>query len=427
MPHSVHPRTVRREAQSRGHLEGHGTVSIGELIAARRAELGLTQAEFAGALNAASGLPTLTRHEVSRWERGAVTPRSWLPHIANVLQVPVAQLRLAARAEQAGPTDHVTAALDWLVGEQPQVSARRAGRRIGDGLVTQMRERVAELRYLDDHLAGGDTHALVARELRATLALAHDASFTESTGRGLYSTIGELAQLAGWVTSDAGMHKRAAGYYLTGMRAAASGGDQAGAANNLSSLAYQVANTGQPDEAVTLARAAVTGAPDAAPRVRALLTERVAWASARAGQHRETEHALGAVDEMLDADRGEEPGWVYWLDRREADVMAGRCYTELRRPLRAVPLLDAATADYDVANARELALYLSWLAIAYADAREVDAACDAAERMITLSGGLSSARTRARVGQVAARLQEFDDEQRVRGLLALPRRSAGTG
>jgi hypothetical protein len=105
--------------------------------------------------------------------------------------------------------------------------------------------------------------------------------------------------------------------------------------------------------------------------------------------------------------------------------MAGRCYTELRRPLRAVPLLDAATADYDVANARELALYLSWLAIAYADAREVDAACDAAERMITLSGGISSARTRARVGQVAARLQEFDDDQRVRDLLALARSGAG--
>jgi hypothetical protein len=114
---------------------------------------------------------------------------------------------------------------------------------------------------------------------------------------------------------------------------------------------------------------------DAPPKVRALLTERVAWTHARAGQHRETERALGRVDDLLDAeDDAEEPAWVYWLNRDDADVMAGRCYTELRRPLRAVPLLEQATADYDEDAPRELALYLSWLAVAHADARELDAA-----------------------------------------------------
>lgn len=392
-------------------------MGISELIAKRRVELGLTQAELADALNAVAGLCTLTRHDVSRWERGVVTPRSWLPHLAAVLAVPLSQLRLAARAGRPGTPDLVKVALDWLVTEQPQVSARRAGRRVGKDLVTQIRDRVAELRHMDDYLAGGETHALVAQELKATLALADDASFTEPIGRDIYSVIGELAQLAGWVTSDAGLHERAAGYYLTGMRAAGAAGDLASAANNLSSLAYQVATTGRADNAVTVARAAVTGAAGAPPRVRALLTERVAWASARAGHHRDTERALGEVDVLLTQDGDDEPGWVYWLDRREADVMAGRCYTELRRPLRAVPLLDAATADYSVENARELALYLSWLAVAYADARELDAACEAAERMIRISGGVASARTRARIDQVAARLAEFDGEQRVRELL----------
>jgi hypothetical protein len=40
--------------------------------------------------------------------------------------------------------------------------------------------------------------------------------------------------------------------------------------------------------------------------------------------------------------------------------MAGRCYTELRRPLKAEPLLSQALSDYDDTHARETALYLSW-------------------------------------------------------------------
>jgi transcriptional regulator with XRE-family HTH domain/tetratricopeptide (TPR) repeat protein len=393
-------------------------VGIGEVIAARRAELGLTQAALADALNAVSGRPTLTRHDVSRWERGAVTPRYWLPYLATVLDVPLARLRLAVRdGDDATPADVARVALEWLVSEPPQVAARRAGRRVGAGLVRQLRGRVAELRRLDDHIAGGDTHTLVTRELATTLRLIDEASYTEATGRGLFVVAGELAQLAGWVVSDAGMPRKASGYYLTGLRAATQAGDRAGAANNLSSLAYQTANAGSSAEAVTLARAAAAGASGATPKVRALLTERVAWAHARAGQHSETERALGTVDELLTADTVDEPAWVYWLDRAEADVMAGRCYTELRRPLRAVPLLEQATADYRNDAPRELALYLSWLAVAYADARELDAACSAAHRMIRLSKNVSSARTRDRLHRVVGTLRAFSDEPQVRELI----------
>jgi transcriptional regulator with XRE-family HTH domain len=396
-------------------------VGIAELISSRRIELGLTQAELADALNTASGRTTLTRHDVSRWERGVVTPRSWLAALGVVLHIPVADLRLATRSEESSSPVNVAAlALDWLGRELPQAQARRAGRRVGRDLVIQLHDRVGELRRLDDHLAGGDTHRLVSRELAATVRLADEASYTERTGRGLFAAIGELAQLAGWVSSDAGLEHQASDYYLLGRRAAEQGGDRSGAANNLSSLAYQFANSGDPVEAVVLARAAASGATEAPPRVRALLMERVAWAHARAGEHEPVERALGAVDDLLEvssADGAHEPPWVYWLDRREADIMAGRCYTELRRPLRAVPLLEAAIAGYDEVASRELGLYLSWLAIAYADAREVDAACRTAGRMVVLGDRVSSMRIRVRVEHVVARLREFGDRAQVRELL----------
>jgi transcriptional regulator with XRE-family HTH domain len=409
--------TLCKEEQPEGQARGHA-VSIGELIAGRRAALGLTQRELADAMNAWAGRDTLTRHEISRWERGDVTPRAWLVALGAVLDVPVAQLRLAARSANSHPSDPVRIAHEWLVTDPPHVTARAFGRRIGTALVTQLQARAAELRRLDDHLAGGDTHRLVTRELATTIELINEAAYTEHTGRALFTVAAELAQLAGWVSSDAGLHRQAADLYLHGVRMATEAGDQAVAANNLSSLAYQTANVGDPADAVLIACSAAAGAADAPPRVRALLAERVAWAQARANQATPAERALDQVDELLGDDSpAEPPDWVYWLDRREADVMAGRCYTELRRPLRAVPLLERTTGAYRTDARRELALYLSWLAIAYADARELDEACRVARQMAELTHHMASARTRQRLQRAIARLQEFGDVPQIRELV----------
>jgi hypothetical protein len=63
--------------------------------------------------------------------------------------------------------------------------------------------------------------------------------------------------------------------------------------------------------------------------------------------------------------RDDDPDWIYWLNREEVDVMAGRCYTELHQPARAEALLRNALGQYDQALVRENALYLSWLAEDY--------------------------------------------------------------
>jgi tetratricopeptide (TPR) repeat protein len=378
----------------------------------------MSQRELADALNTVSGRDTLTRHEISRWERDEVAPRYWLEHLATVLDVPLPGLRLAARSRAAAPATPVRIAHEWLLADPPQITAQRAGRRVGATLVDQLRDRAAELRRLDDHLAGGDTHHLVTRELDATADLIGTASYTESTGRALLGVGAELAQLAGWVTADAGMNRKATDHYLRGVQMAMLAGDRSTAANNLSSLAYLTANVGDAADAVLIARSAVAGASDAPAKVRALLAERVAWAHARAGEHAETERALGQVDDLLGHDSRSDPDWVYWLDRQEAEVMAGRCYTELRRPLGAVPLLERATGAYRSDAPRELALYLSWLAIAYSDAREFEQACRTASRMAELTGAVRSARTRARFRRVVTRLREFGDAPQIRELAA---------
>lgn len=97
--------------------------------------------------------------------------------------------------------------------------------------------------------------------------------------------------------------------------------------------------------------------------------------------------------------------------------MDARVFTELRRPLRAVPLLTDVLARYDNTHARELALYRSWLAVALADAGEPEQAADEARRVIALSGELSSQRTADRTRVVLQRLVPCASVPEVRSVL----------
>lgn len=330
-----------------------------------------------------------------------------------------ADLAEALSAGQPGPINPLTAARlthEWLVVPPPQTVQLRAGRRIGTGLVTTITRRVESLRHLDDYVAGGDLHAAIERELAATVRLARSGSYTDATGRVLLTAVGELAQLAGWVTADAGIDDRAVRYYVEGVRAAHAAGNAPLAGNLVSSLSYHLANTADPRDAVLLARSALAGsASTATATTRALFTERLAWAHAKSRDSQATASALGQVEDAYAARRpDEDPEWVYWLNEEEIDVMAGRCWTELHQPDQAIPRLDRALSAYDDRHTREVALYSSWLAEAHLQAGNVDAAATLALRSSELTDRTASARSEDRVRTLAAELAPYSGVTTVR-------------
>ena len=324
---------------------------------------------------------------------------------------------LAARLVGNAPTaDNALAiAHAWLVTTPPQDYQLAAGRRIGHDLVDQLAARVHQIRLVDDHVGGLDTAAMVGAELAATARLLREATYDEHVGRRLLSVVAELCQIAGWTASDAGRHAEAQRLYLAGARAGQAAGDPAGAASNLSSLAYQIANVGDPHEAELLARSAVRGADGAATAgARALFLERLAWAQARAGEAGAAARALDAVDDVFADSRPEqEPVWVYWLNREEIDVMRGRVWTQLELPLRAVPALDHAIQAYASDSPRERALYLSWLAEALLQGHEVDQAAEVATQTAEISAGAGSDRSTQRVRRLRRLLLPHADQPSV--------------
>lgn len=334
-----------------------------------------------------------------------LTSHDWTPEASGNL----AEL-LREGVELPITTDTVSRLVhEWLVVEPPQLVEVAAGRSIGDGLVAKVEHRVAQLRRMDDFVAGGDLHELVERELSTTSGLLREAAYSEVLGRRLLIAIGELCQLAGWVTGDAGNYPVAARYYSVGVKAAHAAGDAPLAGNLISTLAYQVSNVGNPREAVLLAQTADTGAKrQATPKTRALFKERVAWANAKAGDRKQAERALAAVESAYEQrNPDDEPEWVYWLNEDEINVMAGRCYVELGAADRAVPLLSGVLEHYDERMTRERALYMSWLAEAQIMVGDVDEAAATATKTVELTAQITSARSDARVNLLRTKLRPY--------------------
>ncbi|MFG2941072.1 XRE family transcriptional regulator [Streptomyces sp. NPDC048282] len=358
--------------------------------------------------------------------QGSVTTFEKIARIADALRIPGRMLGLAPRDWETpasprrvvpvlGPDqdgDDVrrreffkATAGAGLVVSLPDLTRPRTTGRVGRGLPQLLRERTARLRRLDDVLGGGDTYRVYLGEYEATKATLRDATYTEETGRALLSVLAEQAQQAGWAAFDGGRHKDATSLYEASRRAAAEAGDKELAGNALAFLAYQTVSGDRRAGIDIAARSCATAGPGAAPGVRALLYERLAWAYAVAGLADETERALESAKAALDeADGTPQPDWVAWVDETELQIMNGRCWAELRRPLRAVPFLESALTRYDDAHARDKSLYLSWLADSYLAAGEVEQAAEVTGRALDLSSGVASVRPRERLAPVLRRL-----------------------
>ena len=394
--------------------------------------------------------------QLSRWENGHVTPEYYQALLCELFGVTPGELGFGiqelptGRVRESSPGSALIAkqewtrddisnlsasfndaisssaladiemlAHEWLAADTPQLVELNAGRRIGDSLVATTEHRVIQLRRADDFMSGRTSHTMVHQELQATTKLLDEAALTEDQIRRLLTVTGELSQLAAWVAADAGLYKQAARYTEGGVLAAHAADDEPLAANIISTLSYQLANTGNPRQAALLARTAYAGARHTATATaKALLLERVAWADAKSGDLVSCERALGQVEENFNHSAAEDdPDWVYWLNREEIDVMAGRCFTELKQPARAEPLLRSATSGYDNALIRENSLYLSWLAEDYVLLNEIDLAAEIATRVLELGSRANSARTDDRLRHLARMLRRYKDVQAVTSFL----------
>ncbi|QBI56698.1 helix-turn-helix transcriptional regulator [Streptomonospora litoralis] len=329
-----------------------------ELLKSRRRELGWSQARLAEALCAESGRATVTRQEVYRWESGRRIPKFWLPHLSAVLHVPRARMEQAIARSRTGVSPDLA---ELLPDDESAVSLRDPDggrRRAGRSDAARLSARVHALRLADDFVPGKDLAGSAFAELDAAVLQLKQGANSEAVQREMETSVGEFAQIAGWIASDAGWHNAAERTYRLGLAVAREAGDTTLAGQLAGCLAYQWSNTGRETEGTALAEAALAEAgAGAPPRARAIFWDRLAWAHTKAADPSAAVRALGEAEAALSRHGDEDdPAWLYWVDEGELRVMEARVFTELHRPLRAVPLLEQVLSRYDTTHTRTRAL-----------------------------------------------------------------------
>ncbi|MCW6009989.1 helix-turn-helix domain-containing protein, partial [Micromonospora sp. CPCC 205371] len=272
---------------------------FGARLAALRMGRGWSQLRLAEQLCAAAGVPTVSRHEISRWERGERVPGEfWLGWLAVVLDTPHAELvAAAARARRrparrpvgdagaSGQAELLRLAGAWLVdpagwpgpadrwpATEPHGPAARlaaAAAALARGLAPaeapteaspeappdaptepagDLSAAVAELRRLDDLVGGADLAGPASHRLDGALAATVEAGGTPAARHGLLALVAEAAQLTGWVAADAGDVAGALSAYRVALVTAGAAGDRPLGAHVLGSASHLLAASGEPGD-----------------------------------------------------------------------------------------------------------------------------------------------------------------------------------
>ncbi|MEU0797194.1 helix-turn-helix transcriptional regulator [Amycolatopsis sp. NPDC005961] len=399
---------------------------VGALLRTERKRAGRSQADQAEVLSAIAGR-AVTRNEVSRWESERRLPTPfWQQHLAVSLEIDAQEIRravTATRTEQRKVRTGEVVQRREFIGAMAALAIPLArteqptARRIGQSDIDELRRRTARLRRLDNIMGGAETFPVYSAEVDFTQRLLRESSHAIEIGHQLRALLAEQQQQAGWAAFDHGQHVLAQRLYADSRAAAEEAGALDLAGNALAYAAYQQTTTAQSGTALATDSCEVAR-PMATPKVNALLLERKAWAHATAREPQQADRALNLAREALQVrDDRPNPDWVFWVNEAEIDIMAGRCWTELRRPLRAVPVLERVLSEFDDTHARDKALYLTWLATSYLHAHEVEQAAATLTRAVDLAAGVSSVRPAVRIRAVARQLTRYRSTPTVGELL----------
>jgi hypothetical protein len=336
----------------------------------------------------------------------------------------------SAMAVSASPA----VALQWLVSPVPGPPSWSGRRQVGEPELAAIQHVAASYRELDNRLGGGRVRGAVVGYLTTEVApMLADGRYDTNTGRRLAAAGAELAQLAGWMAYDAGLHGHAQRYLTLALSFAHHAGHDGLGAEVLAAKAHQAVYLARPGEAVDLARAAQATARRAG--LATLLAEcHVMEAHGHAANNdpRACGRALsGAESAFSKAVRDNDPAWLRYFDEAYLAARMAHCFRALGEPAHAERYA-RRSLRMDGRFVRGKAFNLALLATALADQDDVEQACAVGEQALSLTAGLHSARSLRYIKDLQHALHRRAGTAAVRSFNArvaerLPAASARTG
>lgn len=289
-----------------------GRPQFGAYLADLRKRAGLSQRSLAFRLCAAAGITTLTRNEVSRWERGGRIPDAWLPPLAQVLGVPLDDLeRAAARARgKAEPQGHADREPDAYV--QDAVGWLLAHDNCHGG----------------DHVADAAVQVWEAERGRIT-----------GEDKQHLAQVAEIGEVAGWLLHDAARFREARATLAEAHTLARLAGNAPLEWFILDLIAMIDVHTGRAGEAMAITDEMLTGR-EVPGRVALMARMRCARSLGQAGDRTRALDALErATGALQDSTQANDPAFTWWIDTTEVELHTGEALLSLGDHLEALPHL----------------------------------------------------------------------------------------
>jgi tetratricopeptide (TPR) repeat protein len=204
---------------------------------------------------------------------------------------------------------------------------------------------------------------------------------------------------------DPGRPSQAEPYYQTALEAAAGAGDRALQAVALGTKSFISRDRGDFDGALHLLRQAQDLTADQ-PTIRSWATALEAMTRSWAHQPNQSLAAMERAEALLDQARADDrPAWFDYYDPARLAGFQGLIRIRLGDPETAQTLLDAAIAALPSQAAKQRACYLADQATVYANAGEVEAACQLGSQALGILDELDYATGVQRVRDLHSKLR----------------------
>jgi hypothetical protein len=238
-------------------------------------------------------------------------------------------------------------------------------KRIGATDIEQIRTATREFESWSGTYGGGMVREPVMGQLRWSAGLL-EAICPDGLRPELYSAVGDLADMAGYLLVDVNAHEEGRRAYRFALACAERAKDWNLRAEVLSSMAKQAIWTGQPDEGLTLAEQALVRPDRLTASVQALLHTDRARALAPMRRVNETLTAIGTADEHFAHSTPDNDAPSMFYDAARHAQLTGHSLVELailgHDPREATDRLTAAAAGHTDLQIRARAICLTKLA-----------------------------------------------------------------
>ena len=343
---------------------------------------------------------------VGRWERGEHTPRPPYPRLLCLL-FGVSAEALGLSDLEATSSGHLLLGRGWRV-ERPL--------RISEETAHNLDVVTAAFRRMYHTVDAHDLIDGVAQHVRTTRAYWRRTSDPELR-RSLAAVTSETAMLAGRMSFfDLGRPSEAEPYYQTALEAAEAAGDRALQAVVLGNKSFIPRDRQDFDGARHLLRQAKELAEDE-PTIRSWATALEAMTHIWARQPAQSLAAMEQAEALMDQARADDrPAWFDYYDASRLAGFNGLMRIRLGDPETAHARLGEAIVALPSEAAKQRACYLADQATVYANAGEVEEACQLGTEALRILDEVEYATGVQRVRDLRTKLRPYRDHPAVADL-----------